>query len=261
MAAAVREHPGTQLEAIIPGCLSGFTDDDITLLANRLVDGVVAWGDVESVASLSGIERNLLPYWLSRYPDHPLAEVAAVSMADAAKVEDPEGSALLNWFADGALTNLQGSFIPFPTLLGRALRLPVMLAPVGSIETFSAGGGATAGQAAAEFGTVADRSKWRLVGPMHLAESKEQAIRDVRHGLDAFCEYTQHTIAAPHFRAKLDVLGHVAQQHAAFGQRPAGRPVRGLEAHDQDERPVQEPQLLDLGLRRVVLLTNEVALS
>jgi limonene 1,2-monooxygenase len=54
---------------------------------------------------------------------------------------------------------------------------------------------------AAEFGTVADRSKWRLVGPMHLAETKEQAIRDVRHGLDAFCDYTQHTIAAPHFRA------------------------------------------------------------
>ena len=54
---------------------------------------------------------------------------------------------------------------------------------------------------AAQFGTTADRTKWRLVGPMHLAESKEQAIRDVRHGLDAFCYYTQHTIAAPHFRA------------------------------------------------------------
>jgi limonene 1,2-monooxygenase len=54
---------------------------------------------------------------------------------------------------------------------------------------------------AAEFGTSADRSKWRLVGPMHLAESTEQAIRDVQHGLDAFCDYTQHTIAAPHFRA------------------------------------------------------------
>ena len=54
---------------------------------------------------------------------------------------------------------------------------------------------------AAEFGTTADRAKWRLVGPMHLAESKDQAIRDVRHGLDAFCDYTQHTIAAPHFRA------------------------------------------------------------
>ena len=31
--------------------------------------------DLESVASLSGIMRNLLPYWLSQYPDHPLAQV------------------------------------------------------------------------------------------------------------------------------------------------------------------------------------------
>jgi glycolate oxidase len=38
------------------------------------------------------------------------------------------------------------------SLLGRAIRLPVMLAPVGSIETFAPGGGATAAQAAAEFG-------------------------------------------------------------------------------------------------------------
>ena len=30
-------------------------------------------GDVESFASLTGIVRNLLPYWLTRYPDHPLA--------------------------------------------------------------------------------------------------------------------------------------------------------------------------------------------
>jgi predicted NBD/HSP70 family sugar kinase len=38
--------------------------------------------DVESVASLTGIVRNLLPYWLGRYPDHPLA---AMPLADAAK--------------------------------------------------------------------------------------------------------------------------------------------------------------------------------
>ncbi|MGC5029481.1 ROK family protein [Micromonospora sp. DT229] len=31
-------------------------------------------GDVESVASLTAIERNLLPYWLTRFPDHPLAD-------------------------------------------------------------------------------------------------------------------------------------------------------------------------------------------
>jgi len=37
--------------------------------------------------------------------------------------------------------------------------------------------------------------------PMRLAESEDRAIRDVRHGLDAFCDHTYDTIAAPHFRA------------------------------------------------------------
>jgi len=39
-------------------------------------------GDAESVASLSGICNNLLPYWLTRYPDH---ELAGVEPLDAAK--------------------------------------------------------------------------------------------------------------------------------------------------------------------------------
>ncbi|HWB38428.1 MAG TPA: ROK family protein, partial [Rugosimonospora sp.] len=34
-------------------------------------------GDAESVASLTGIEKNLLPYWLTRHPGHDLAEHAA----------------------------------------------------------------------------------------------------------------------------------------------------------------------------------------
>ena len=33
---------------------------------------------------------------------------------------------------------------------------------------------------AAEFGTTVDRRKWRLVGPMHIADTKEQAYEDVR---------------------------------------------------------------------------------
>jgi predicted NBD/HSP70 family sugar kinase len=33
-------------------------------------------GDAESIASLVGIERNLLPYWLTRFPGHELADVA-----------------------------------------------------------------------------------------------------------------------------------------------------------------------------------------
>ncbi len=34
LATGVRAHPGTTLEAIIPGCLQGFTDDEIALLAD-----------------------------------------------------------------------------------------------------------------------------------------------------------------------------------------------------------------------------------
>ncbi len=47
-------------------------------------------GDVESVASLTGILRNLLPYWLTRYPDHPLA---AMPSLDAAKAVRGHGEA------------------------------------------------------------------------------------------------------------------------------------------------------------------------
>ena len=54
---------------------------------------------------------------------------------------------------------------------------------------------------AAEFGQTADRNKWRLVGPMHIAETKEQAIADVKFGLDDWCHYTQKILAVPHFRA------------------------------------------------------------
>jgi glucokinase len=41
-------------------------------------------GDVESVASLTAIEQNLLPYWLTRYEGHPLGQ--GVSLHKAAKL-------------------------------------------------------------------------------------------------------------------------------------------------------------------------------
>jgi predicted NBD/HSP70 family sugar kinase len=50
-------------------------------------------GDVESIASLTGIAKNLLPYWLSRHPDHPLAAEpigkAAKMLRGYGEKEDP----------------------------------------------------------------------------------------------------------------------------------------------------------------------------
>jgi len=50
---------------------------------------------------------------------------------------------------------------------------------------------------AVEFGTTVDRSKWRLVGPMHIADTKEQAIEDVGFGLAEWVDYFQRVAALP----------------------------------------------------------------
>ena len=50
-------------------------------------------GDVEAIASLTGIKNNLLPYWLTRFPDHPLASEpvgkAAKLLRGYGEKEDP----------------------------------------------------------------------------------------------------------------------------------------------------------------------------
>lgn len=50
---------------------------------------------------------------------------------------------------------------------------------------------------AKECGKTVDRKNWRLVGLMHLADTKEQAIKDVAYGLRDFCDYLQHTTPTP----------------------------------------------------------------
>jgi limonene 1,2-monooxygenase len=67
-------------------------------------------------------------------------------------------------------------------------------------------------QKAAEYGQVADRSKWRLVGPMHIAETREKAREDVKHGIDAWFEYFQDVQAAVHF----DVAGKTTDERIDF---------------------------------------------
>jgi limonene 1,2-monooxygenase len=42
-----------------------------------------------------------------------------------------------------------------------------------------------------------DRDKWRLVGLMHIADTKEQAYRDVEYGIVQWFNYFQHVAAFP----------------------------------------------------------------
>jgi limonene 1,2-monooxygenase len=50
---------------------------------------------------------------------------------------------------------------------------------------------------AAHYGVAVDRNAWRLVGAMHLAETREQAYREVEHGIETWFDYFQHTAAFP----------------------------------------------------------------
>ncbi|MGD0240667.1 MAG: ROK family protein [Streptosporangiaceae bacterium] len=51
-------------------------------------------GDAESVASLTGIQNNLLPYWLSQHPDHELAGLPITAAAKLVRKFAEDGDEL-----------------------------------------------------------------------------------------------------------------------------------------------------------------------
>jgi limonene 1,2-monooxygenase len=55
----------------------------------------------------------------------------------------------------------------------------------------------TAEDLAAQHGHTMDRARWRLVGPMHIAPTMDQARKDVEFGLPAWVDYFQRVAALP----------------------------------------------------------------
>ncbi|HSP38454.1 MAG TPA: ROK family protein [Frankiaceae bacterium] len=51
-------------------------------------------GDAESIASLTGIRRNLLPFWLERFPDHPLHALEPGEAAKQVRTYAEQGDAM-----------------------------------------------------------------------------------------------------------------------------------------------------------------------
>lgn len=56
---------------------------------------------------------------------------------------------------------------------------------------------AVAEETAAKHGKAMDRAKWRIVLQMHLAESKEQAVKDCRFGLEQWADYFYNVANLP----------------------------------------------------------------
>ncbi|WP_374414382.1 LLM class flavin-dependent oxidoreductase [Novosphingobium colocasiae] len=52
-------------------------------------------------------------------------------------------------------------------------------------------------ETAVEHGNTMDRNAWRLVGPVHIAETREKAREDVRYGLERWIDYMSKVAAIP----------------------------------------------------------------
>jgi limonene 1,2-monooxygenase len=86
---------------------------------------------------------------------------------------------------------------------------------------------ATWEEVAAEHGHVADRSKWRLVGPMHLAETREEAERDVEYGIVEFSRYFKHILPAGPVQG--DTPAEIVKNNREFGFSVIGTPQDAIE--------------------------------
>lgn len=64
---------------------------------------------------------------------------------------------------------------------------------------------------AAEHGNTMDRSQWRMIGLVHIAETKEQAIKDVQFGVEDWVQYFEDVAVLPMVppERRGDPVGHL----------------------------------------------------
>ena len=82
---------------------------------------------------------------------------------------------------------------------------------------------------ATEFGTVVDRDQWRLVCPMHIAETEEQAQEDVRFGLGEWIDYFGKVAAFPHFGSGVADMEQMIAYMNHSGMGVIGTPAQARE--------------------------------
>ncbi|RUP03393.1 MAG: LLM class flavin-dependent oxidoreductase [Mycobacterium sp.] len=79
------------------------------------------------------------------------------------------------------------------------------------------------------FGTRVDRSNWSLVGPMHIAETDEQARADVKFGIEPWFRYFQKVAAFPQMTMPGDRLDEMIDMINENGAGVIGTPERARE--------------------------------
>lgn len=86
----------------------------------------------------------------------------------------------------------------------------------------------TAQEVAAVHGTTVSRERWRMVGPMHLADTEAQARREAQRGLEDWVDYFTKVGAVP-ILGDLDVSGDIVDAVNASGVGVIGTPEMAVE--------------------------------
>ncbi|CAN7279453.1 LLM class flavin-dependent oxidoreductase [Phenylobacterium sp. LjRoot164] len=84
---------------------------------------------------------------------------------------------------------------------------------------------------AKENGQTMDRSRWRLVGQMHIAETKDKAIEQIRFGLEKWIYYFKEIANLP--MVPDDFKGDPVEAYLALGQAVVGTPDDAIERLQQ----------------------------
>jgi len=84
---------------------------------------------------------------------------------------------------------------------------------------------------AGQSGKTMDRNGWRLVGQMHIAETKDKAIEQVRFGLEKWIYYFKEIANLP--MVPDDFKGDPVEAYLALGQAVVGTPDEAIERIQQ----------------------------
>jgi limonene 1,2-monooxygenase len=93
--------------------------------------------------------------------------------------------------------------------------------------------------------------KWRLVGPMHIADTKEQAVADVAFGLEEWVDYFQRVAALP--------AGPRHRPTSNAGRRPQRLGLRRHRHGGRRHRPGRPPAAQSKGFGTFLLMGHEWA--
>jgi limonene 1,2-monooxygenase len=91
----------------------------------------------------------------------------------------------------------------------------------------------TVEEQAVHYGTTVDPEDWRLVSIMHISETRDQAIDEVRYGLNSYFDYYQNILGLERYEAAGKTFDERLEWSLSTGNAIIGTPEDAIEKLEQ----------------------------